>query len=497
MASLLLNIFMFSRYQKILLFVSLAAIFLLVYQPHKSYPYPFHVDEWHHITEAIRLANPTNYYHYLTLEPNRPNSGLEVGFHFFLYLISLVTDLVLSYKFLPAIWASFTGATLFYIVYKKTENNYWLAWLALFFFGSIKTNANLMGLWFFTPMTFSLPFILWYFYFFDKGIQTQTKKNLLLGLLILILLIPFHPLSVLFALPILSIYFLINYKFLIKEYKFFAIFLLPAIVGFVFYKLTHNLSILQTFKNIFGQLIFSHGWGVLELKNSPFELYNFIVYLFAFLGIYFIFQQKKQKEFSLFLIWSLYLILLILIYRFTGFSLFSPYQRNWYYLGLSLPILSAIGFYYTLIKIKNFNEHPQWANLSNFFILIISLITPFFLYGNYYKLPQNTDLYRVISRTDYKVLEYLKDLPRGTVMANPLISTAIFPVSGQETVGTIAFYGNRKDAENFYLSKSCAEKRRIVKKHRVYYVLTKNNLGCVFGTLLKEIGGTKIYKTNI
>lgn len=488
---------MLSRTQKIILLASIVVIFLLVYQPHKSYPYPFHVDEWHHITEAIRLGDPTGYYHYLSLEENRPDSGLEVGFHFFLYLISLFTNLVTGYKFLPAIWACFTAATLFYVVYQKTEKNYWLAWLAIFFFGSVKTNVNLMGLWFFTPMTFSLPFILWYFYFFDKGIQTYNKKPILIGLSILIFLVPFHPLSVLFSFPILAIYFLINRKFIFKEYRLFSLFIFPLLAGFIFYKLTHGISFLQTFKNLFSQIVFTHGWGVLELKNSPFELYNFIVYLFAFLGIYFIFQTKQQQKYALFLIWPIYLTILIFLYRLTGVSLFSPYQRNWYYLGLSLPILSAMGFYYTLLKIKNFNQHPQWANLSTFFIMLICLITPILLYGNYYKLPKNTDLYRVVSRTDYKILEYLKDLPRGTVMANPLISTAIFPVSGQEAVGTIAFYGNRKDAENFYLSKSCAEKRKLAKKHQVKYVLTKNNLGCVFGTLLKEIGGTKIYKTNL
>ncbi|MCQ9207995.1 MAG: hypothetical protein NG712_01255, partial [Omnitrophica bacterium] len=31
------------------------ATFLLVYTPHYGYPFPRHIDEWHHITETIKL----------------------------------------------------------------------------------------------------------------------------------------------------------------------------------------------------------------------------------------------------------------------------------------------------------------------------------------------------------------------------------------------------------------------------------------------------------
>ena len=88
---------------------------------------------------------------------------------------AIVTNLVLFYKFLPAIWAVFSALALFFLVYKKT-NDFYLGILAIIFFASIKSNLNLLGLWFFTPLTFSIPFILLYIYFFTEGIEKRDNQ---------------------------------------------------------------------------------------------------------------------------------------------------------------------------------------------------------------------------------------------------------------------------------------------------------------------------------
>ena len=40
-------------------------MFVLVYAPHATYRFPLHVDEWHHVTEWLRLGNYGEYFEVL------------------------------------------------------------------------------------------------------------------------------------------------------------------------------------------------------------------------------------------------------------------------------------------------------------------------------------------------------------------------------------------------------------------------------------------------
>ena len=183
---------------------------------------------------------------------------------------------------------------LFAIILNKTSRFY-IAILAIIFFASIKSNVNIMGLWFFTPLTFSIPFIFLYIYLFTEGIQKQNKKYILTSLVIMLFLIPVHSISVLFAIPFLAIYALIHYKYLLREYKFFLLFLLIPVIGIFFYSQIFNLTIVDSLAEIFQNLQFRQGWGVLELKNSFAEVYSLTGYLLAFLGLVFIIKNKTYQ----------------------------------------------------------------------------------------------------------------------------------------------------------------------------------------------------------
>ena len=273
----------------------------LVYQPHWAYPFPFHVDEWHHLSEGMRLGNYGEYFEVLRQEWTQRFGGLEIGFHFFLFLLSFVFDLVLLYQYLPAVWMIVIVLTLFYVIYQQNNRQFFPAWLTCLFFISIKSNVNLLGLWFFTPLTFALPFIFLYFHFFNRGFVEQNKKYLSISLGIMIFLLPTHSISVLFALPALFIYALMHYRYLLKEYKFFLFFLIIPALGLVLYKLILQLSWSQTIPHLISQLMFRYGWGVLELKNSLLEIYSWLGYLLAFVGAIFIFYFRQAKKYALFL----------------------------------------------------------------------------------------------------------------------------------------------------------------------------------------------------
>lgn len=478
--------------------ITLIFIFFLVYTPHLVNPFPIHVDEWRHITESIKLKQgllPTNF------------SGIEIGFHIFLMILSFFTDLILIYKFLPAIWAVLTSLILFFIIKKQTSNlksTFLISLLTIIFFASIKSNVNITGLWFFIPLTFSIPFIYLYIYLFTTGIQQQNKKYILLSLAIMLLLIPTHSISVLFAIPILIIFSLFHIKYIIKHWKFFSLFLLIPILGIIFFSQLFNITLTQAFFRLISELQFRHGWGILELNNSLFELYSPFGYLLAILGLIFLgYSKQRRQKYMIYIIWPVIVLISILIFRFTGISYLSPYQRNLYYFVISLPILSSFGLYSILKFIKLQTNKIAIEKREKTFQtlkLILIILTIILIFSTYYSLPKNIKLYKVIGNEEYETLRFLKTLPKtenSKVMAPASTSVALFPISRHEPVGTIFFYGNRDDVELFFKNETtCETKQELINKHNVNYVLSEGEIDCNYTDIYNQNNIT-IYEINI
>ncbi|MFA6255270.1 MAG: hypothetical protein WC675_04565 [Patescibacteria group bacterium] len=496
-----------SKGRIILLAMVLGFVFIFVYSPHFSYPFPFHIDEWHHISQSIRLGNYGDYFQMMQLENARRAPGMEIGFHFFLFLISWLFNLVSTYQFLPAFWAVISALVLFFVVYKKTDRNFFLALLAIIFFGSLKSNTNLTGLWFFTPLTFSIPLIFLYFYLFSEGVEKQNNKLILASLALMIILIPTHSISLLFALPALIIYLIFNFKYVFKNSLLFLTFLIIPIFGVLFYKYILDVPWGQLISHLAQTLQFPHGWGVLELKNSPFEIYNWAGYFFALVGVAAIVLSHKTKKYLIYLLWPATIIISIIIYRTTGISYLSPYQRNFYYLAISLPFLSAFGLYTFIILTRkylqrfvflppnqsvgavtiNIKVNPKYERLTlNLVTTIIFCVVLILTFANYYSIPKQLGLYQVIDSDDYQVLTYLSSLPKGKVMSNPFLASAIFPVTGNETVADVSFYGDRKIIEEFFLFSECPRKDEIIKEQNVRYIISPAPLSCDFKVIYAQ-----------
>jgi len=463
----------------ILVLLVCIGMFLLVYSPHFNYKFPLHIDEWHAITESVYLENGE--YKFQGRDGIR-TMGFEIGFHFILMLLSYLVDLIFFYQFLPAIWAVVSGLVLFFVVFGKTKN-YWIALLSMIFFASIKSNVNIAGLWFFTPLSFAIPFIFLYVYFFTEGIEKHNKKFILISLGIMVFLLFVHAVSVLFAVGFLVIYSLLNYKYLKKEYKFFLIFLLIPLIGLVFYSYMEGLNLVDSFFGILEDLQFKHGWGVLEVKNSFFELYSFIGYVFAIIGAV-VLLSPKYKKYWVYLLWPVSVLVLIFIFRVSGISYISPYQRNLYYFAISLAFLSGVGVYVLLKWVRRvvvgfFNEMDKGKKelIKKIAVVIVLILILFFAFSSYYDVPRNLRLYKVIDEGDYQDLVFLSGFEKSKVMAGPFISTALYSISGHEPVGSIFFYGDRKISNEFF-SSDCSVMQEIIDKEGVGYVISKRDLGC-------------------
>jgi hypothetical protein len=449
--------------------------FFVVYNIHLDRPFATHIDEWRALKESQSLV-----------QGNYQAKGIdatEIGFHSFLAILWKTTDLVNIYKFLPAFWATLTGFILFLLVRKKT-NNFYISIFAWLFFASIKSNTNITGIWFFTPLSFALPFIFLYLFYFSEGLEKQNKKYTLLSLLFMAILVPTHAISLLFSLPLLIIYSLFHLNYLKKEWKFFLSFLIIPVIGLLIYSHFTNLNLVSSISSLFNNLTFKYGWGVIEADNSPLELYSLVGYILAIIGItsYFIFVKEKKK-YLLYFLWPLVLVFMILFYKIFDFSFLSPYQRNLYYFAISLPFWSALGLYYSLKLIKKFLSNIMKSEKKEIIIksiLSISLILIIILtFISYNRVPEQFRLYEVMNKNNYDSLIFLKSQLPGKVLAEPLLSAAI-PVVANKTILASTYFNSNKlpNLMKFLTTQDCNIKNQIIKDNKIKYIIQKQPLNC-------------------
>lgn len=472
----------------VLIILACIVVFLFVYSPHFKYSYPYHNDEWHHITEGLKIANFEYQFAFKSFDVN----GFEFGFHLFLAFLSIFFDLVLIYPFLPAIFAVISSLMLFFLVYKKT-NNFYIGLFSILFFATIKSNVNILGLWFFTPLTFAIPLIFLYIYLFTEGLEKQNKKLILASLGVIGILLFTHVVSFLFSIPILLFYGIIHYKYILKEKKFFLQFLWIPIIGILFFSMTMNLSLINSLKKMFDYLQFKYGWGVYEIKNSPEEIYSIIGYVFAAIGLASIFLIKSLREKCyLFAIWGLTLLSYIGIYRLFKISPLSPYQRNLYYLAICLPILSAIGLFvvinYLIIILKKYEVNLK-STARIIFVICIIVIVFSFAFKDYNVMRKDIGLYKYLDDKDYEAIKFLKLYPQEIIMASPRISMTIYPIIQRPTVFGIFFYHdeNTKLSNQFFSSKTnCKTRQSIINKLNVKYLFSNGKMNCGWKLIYKK-----------
>lgn len=479
-------------------------VFVVVYYPHyQQNPYPYHLDEWHHITEALKLRAG---------DYSGGESGFEIGFHAILMVFSYFVDLVKAYQFFPALWAVVSALVLFYVVRKKT-NNYWIALLSMIFFASLKSNVNIEGLMFFTPLSFSIPFILLYVYSFTEGIEQENSKMILASMGIMAFLMLVHAISVLFALPFLLIYCLFHIKYILKEWKLFSLFLVVPLIGLIFYVSMLDISLSSAIGSLIEKLQFHKGWGVYEVDNSPLELYSIAGYCLALVGAGMM-LFVSWKKYLAYVLWPLCVLVSIAIFRISDVSYLSPYQRNIYYFGIALPFLSAAGLYFILKWAGKLSERcfDFFARLKKSYhksgkmelikkivgiviILILACCVIASAFDAHYEYPKDMPIYKAIDKAHYDALSFLSTQEKSSVMASLYVSLAVYPVTRMEPVGALGFYGDKGDVERFFKTDNCTAREAILLKHDAKYIFAQQRIDCNW-TKIYEKNAINIYKAD-
>ncbi|MBP7708097.1 hypothetical protein KA107_00290 [Candidatus Pacearchaeota archaeon] len=459
-----------------LLVFSLIFIFILVYLPHVKYAFPLHIDEWHHIDQAIKLTHG---------EYGGGSFAFRFGFHVILAGISLIFNLVDIYSFLPALWATLTALTLFWIVKKKT-NNFYIALFSIIFFASIKSNVNILGPWFFTPLTFTLPFIFLFVYFFTEWLNDDNKRKLYASICLGVFLVFVYAIAFLFTLYFLIPYLLIRTDLLKKHWKKLLYFSIIFVVGVILYGHFTGRAFLNSAEFLFKEaLIFKKGWGILELKNSFYELYSLTGYILAALGAMFLILEKKTKSYLPYLIWPLALLGAIYFFRTFDYSYLVPYQRNLYFFIISLPFLSAYGLF-SLLKYSYDIISSKDRNIIKYIYVLIAILLIVFCFYNTFKdyttINQQISIYHPISEDFYNSLVFLRNQPAGLVLAEPLPSIATYPISGQNPYTSLVFGGPEANSalKNLISLNNCSAKENFLKERKIVYIVTEKNIQCSF-----------------
>ena len=92
-----------------------------------------------------------------------------------------------------------------------------------------------------------------------------------------------------------------------------------------------------------------------------------------------------------------------------------------------------------------------------------------------------TKTYHLIGKGDYEAIKWLSNFPQGTVMASPRVSTAIYPISKHKVVGIIEGQlggGSVHDTNLFFIDPNCEVKERIIKKHKIDFVFSRDKINC-------------------
>jgi len=416
----------------ILIFVSLLA-FLLTFYPHFKYPYPLHIDEWFHISEAKMIGNTdTDWYSGKKFE-----LGMERVWHLLLASLQNIFNLsVTQWIFLPAIIHVIAIFSVYTFTAKLLGKNQ--ALIAALLVALLPSNLAMGGPVFLMPVNLSLIFIpvALSFAFHLTGLKKECNY---IGLLaVLIYLLYAHPPSALSLLVILTIYLILNVS--TKEAK-------PLFI-------VMSTAILVSLPNYIPQLVRKgiqsinfNFWIVLE--EIP-KLYGYVPTLFFLIGFYFSSQSKKKEIWSLLLAALLFMLNIVLFVRF-DINYLIPYQRTFIPLFLLTSIIASEGF----VRI---------ANSFNCVGIIVVAIT--LLIATYLGIARSLEAkyYYVIDKKDYENFLWIKNnTPKDAViLLDPWKARALPAIAERQVYAVMPFGPDEKQLSivnqvNNFFSQNCTD----------------------------------------
>lgn len=508
---------------KAVLAIALALTFLLAYAVHVAYPgffidpdkgsrvspgiypYPLHSDEWSHLSSGLSIVEEGR----VNFNPltGKESPDRELGFHLLLAGLFKIPGLnpVFIYHFLASLMLVINAFILYWIVSRLTKNE-WIGLAAIPFLVLVPSNANILGHWFFTPQTFSLALILIYAYVFSEALESKegpAKLFALAGAIFLISIVMYPFAAVLIALLSAGL-IATRIGFVRKNWK--TILVLTGamiVVSILFIRLYFGdgSSISSTIGHFFSEISFEPGWTSIEYSYSVVSLYGLIPLLLVPLGAaHLVFRKKGEPR--LFFAWPAIHFAILMIYKLAGTSLFFPYQRNLFYLLVSLAPLAGAGLYWIAEQagkrsqaLFSRKDRKRQSGIVAFGLIAIILILSF--KGYYSVEPASFSLHKIMTPESKEALEWLGENRERyqTLMASPFISLAAYPIAGMRVAGAMSasLEGGDREAATLFFNSGCDEKERIARERNASLVLSSGRIECGFLREIYSRKGINIY----
>ena len=391
--------------------------FCLTFYPHLNYKYPFHVDEWFHITEAkmIVLSAEKNWF-----DSNPFKISMEPAWHFLLASIQLLNLEANQWIIFPAILHSIAVLSAYACTVRLFGRKQ--ALIASLLIALLPTNATMGGPAYLIPVNLSLIFI-------PIAIRSTYEKKYAIAFSTLLFPLLSHPPSAVVLIIYLSFHFL--------ETRDKNIVLLVAI------------ALALSMPNYYNELkrgaeaVKFDFW--LTLKQLPY-LYGYLQTAFFVAGFYLIMKSKyKPLAYT-----SLLLIALIVLYARFNQSYLIPYIRIYVPLMLFMSIIAS----YSMAKIPKI-----FLTLSITLILILSV-----------KSTLEQKHYTLISEREYKDFLWIRHNLSGKALLDPWKARA-FPFIAEREVYAVMPFGpvekelKKVDEARVFLAENCTDKQFLIENN--------------------------------
>ncbi len=452
---------------------------------------PVHADEWTHLAQ-IRYAMSSGENSFVNpyFKELPPHNNFESGFHTFTASFFLLTglDAVKYYHVLAAAFAAFAALLIYSFLSVLTKQRI-AGILGMLFFLSLPSNTSLLGAWFFVPMSMSIFLI---FLFLTLLYQAKRPVHFYLLGFVLVTSLFIYP-FVAILLGIVSLFYAIRKRDALRRI------LGPlhggVIIGLMLLGLL-LVVLLTDLKTILSLIIFEKGWEYIETLYSPISFVGIPWLLLSLFGMWVMFIKKYEKD-------ILY-VLAVLSINILAFYLFEKsilfvYRINFYYFLLLMGIFGAIGSAYIWDRAGNIFKKRYITIAAQGIGAVLLLVI---LFSGYYQIGnERHKLRRFVDAEEFYALEAIGQRYTGEIiMADILISQAIYPVTGNYVVGMLSSNlggGNVNAITNFFSDEtSCERKQRILERNGVTLVLSKEEIVCDYLVQDGEYGNLYLYKTS-
>lgn len=436
-----------------------------------TYPYPLHGDEWTHLAKA-KYTQQTG--RLAMLNPYHPAQAklvnLEGGFSSYLSsLISFLGNDYLEYFYiLPAFFGALIAVLIYLLAFRITQS--WPASLiSSLLFASIGSNINILGFWFFLPVTLGIMLLLLYFMF--------DGTSLLLKAIVFLTLAVVYPLLC----PVVLAYEAYNYRK--NKLAICAVILLGLLgIGIAY--------LLVGWQSVSSYIISEKGWTQgFEVVYNPLIYFGIAGSLLAGLGLWFGLKERKSAPI---LIVFLFALANIILFKFYHFTIVLPYQRSFLLLMVSMALLGGFGTIMLNSVLASFmkNKPVRYA-----VIVMAVTIAVFFSFHNYFDI-EKKQFIPILYLTNEQIRE-LSNLENDAFenaifVTPPGVSFTVYPVLGGRITalaGSNLGFGDYKQLFRFEKS-DCAAKLEYMQKNNASFIISHKKLSCPW---LTQITAKSIY----